>query len=85
MAAPEETVASPPVAPNTPAADTKPKLPNKELFPRTNAPIQVLESVPAMYPEAAVEAIHAPDEWSTGIATARKGSGMNMLHWLVFT
>jgi hypothetical protein len=36
-----------------------------------NAPIQVLDSVPATYPPAAVDAIHAPEEWSRG--TAIKG------------
>jgi hypothetical protein len=76
-AALEVSAARPPVAPKMPAADTRPKLLSKVPFPRTNAPIQVLDKVPAIYPAAPVEAIHAPDECRTGIAMANRGKGMS--------
>jgi hypothetical protein len=57
----------------------EPKLLSKVPLPRTNAPIQVLDKVPAIYPAAPVEAIHAPDECRTGIAITKKGKGMSAI------
>jgi hypothetical protein len=46
-------------------------------LPAIKAPIHVLDSVPATYPPAVVEAIQAPDEWRRG--TAMRGSIFRVL------
>jgi hypothetical protein len=59
---------TPPAEANIPAAEVMPSADNSPALPATKAPIQVVESVPAMYPLAAVDATHAPEECTSGIA-----------------